>query len=367
MHFSIGKIFLLIPIIFLLFSKYSIAQVDELSKKISGLSPISDSLAFILSHFPSDDLPSEWNDCRLSATEYYYGIDTRINYEKARCAAFREFSKGSNNEWNGSGILSMIYANGYGVDRNLDLAIMVESLTEHAYEYEIDRDYDYEIDRFCGGTRNYHFRNCVRTRRYPVLFARKVRLDNLIGAHEDLRYLIDEFTSARQTNETHQWGGTVNSYMYPDWHEEDFQDMFHVMAIEFFNSGQFPNYTEKEFRLMDEKLNHIYNHLRGNAKGISGFLYGGECCSFEKIQETQRLWLDYRDTWVEFGQRWYPKVDSWSWLSWLTLWRIWQLESLGNPPDGVITEIEELGRFSIDDTKLKEQFLLSLTYEGYIN
>lgn len=386
---------LLISMIFVLLSGCSNGQVDEkpIGSKFSHLSPVSDSLIIILSEFPPDDLPSEWDlleNCQLDAIDYYYGVDTRINYEKARCAAFREFSRDSNDSYQGSGILSMIYANGYGVDRNLDLAIMVESLTDQSGVAPVDyNEYlnnlindrssqsNYNHDRFCDGMGNPAIRSCIGYARQPDLFLRKVRLDNLIGVDEHLRLLIDQFTSVRQTNETLQWGGRSNDF-WPNWHEEDFQDLFHIMAIELFNSGKFPNYTEEEFREMDQKLNHMYNNLRGNDRGYEEVNIDGMrlwtssmdeylCCSFEKIQKTQRVWLEYRDTWVEFGQRNYPKVDRWSWLGWLTSWRIWQLESMGTLPYGIYTyEDGILETFYIEEVRLNEQILLSLTYNGYM-
>jgi hypothetical protein len=38
----------------------------------------------------------------------------------------------------------------------------------------------------------------------------------------------------------------------------------------------------------------------------------------QKIQETQRLWLPYREAWVVFGQKKYPAVSADSWRAWLT-------------------------------------------------
>lgn len=70
---------------------------------------------------PKDSEKPEFNHCK--SINYYYGIETAIDYEKARKCAF--FEKESDDDVNigGSKILLMLYANGYGVKKNIDLAM----------------------------------------------------------------------------------------------------------------------------------------------------------------------------------------------------------------------------------------------------
>ena len=50
-------------------------------------------------------------------------MDRPVDYDKARCAAFREFADGARGPLSGAGVLMMLYATVYGVEQNLDLSI----------------------------------------------------------------------------------------------------------------------------------------------------------------------------------------------------------------------------------------------------
>jgi hypothetical protein len=66
---------------------------------------------------------SELKEC--SSTDFYYGLNTKVNFDKALQCAYHERAKTDDivaNPLNGSALLSMLYANGQGVERNLDLA-----------------------------------------------------------------------------------------------------------------------------------------------------------------------------------------------------------------------------------------------------
>ena len=73
---------------------------------------------------PTEISTSEFKNCDPS--DYFYGLNGhKVNYEKSRkCGLIRLQNGDTNNELvNNSDILAMIYANGYGVEENRDLAI----------------------------------------------------------------------------------------------------------------------------------------------------------------------------------------------------------------------------------------------------
>src|ERR1700738_2989397 len=88
-----------------------------------------------LSDFPKTDFPklidtsySKQEELKINGSyKFYYGIGVPVDYVKARQLAFVEMAlnkhKDASHPFAGASILMMLYANGFGVDRNLDLSI----------------------------------------------------------------------------------------------------------------------------------------------------------------------------------------------------------------------------------------------------
>jgi hypothetical protein len=97
-----------------------------------------------LSDLPKGDLPNEAERLQLKSLkkesgDYYYGIGVPINYITARHLAFTEWdTSGVENPFSGAAILLMIYANGYGVKRNLDLCIKLAYVNVPGASAEIE-------------------------------------------------------------------------------------------------------------------------------------------------------------------------------------------------------------------------------------
>ncbi|MDD3182991.1 MAG: hypothetical protein PHD48_09335, partial [Alphaproteobacteria bacterium] len=73
--------------------------------------------------YPPQDSPLPADSTALrgcSSRNLYYGIKTPVDYKKARACAFVEVQ---NEETVGAYVLMMVYANGYGVSKDLDLAL----------------------------------------------------------------------------------------------------------------------------------------------------------------------------------------------------------------------------------------------------
>ena len=75
---------------------------------------------------PVNDIPTDADQAALKnwlSADSYYGNGVKTDYTVARKCAFNERASGDESLFGGSRILMMIYANGYGVTKNLDLAI----------------------------------------------------------------------------------------------------------------------------------------------------------------------------------------------------------------------------------------------------
>ena len=320
---------------------------DGLRVSVDTMAPapvdtVGDSIAAILAVFPPGDLPGlpELAGCSSAgSSDYYYGVDRPVDYEKARCAAFREFGGGVGGPFSGGGVLMMLYANGYGVEQNLDLAIrlaisedLAVSAEPGAYESSLRSmkadsgagEFDV-CDFYSGGIL---FGMCMSIWGSQAQSEWELRMEPLIDEDEPLRHLMDEFTASRIRNEI-ELSGSAGRYVKPTL-EERFLNAFHATSLELFESGRFPAYTEDQFREADGDLNRTYSEFRTRESWPFG--NDPEEIQFESVRETQRLWLRYRDAWVEFGQRRYPHVSSWSWLGWLTTWRNRQFEAIGGTP-----------------------------------
>jgi len=90
--------------------------------------PSSDALCerFGSAPIPSSDRPSPGDEAALrdcDAEALYYGIDTAVDYERARRCAYTRLGRDGDTTIGGPEILMMIYANGRGVPVNWDLAL----------------------------------------------------------------------------------------------------------------------------------------------------------------------------------------------------------------------------------------------------
>lgn len=313
--------------------------------KLSLLSPKTQSIQSILSLFPIEDLPNrrELNSCKASSFEYYYGGDHLIDYNKARCAAFREFSTGIrryphyvlNDDLNGADILSMLYANGLDVkeNRNLGILMAIESSGSYSgvYEYQDDLSGGYLNDLLMNDieifdilssrtsaplSSNYNILERTGVEDLQPQFLWELKMDSLVGVDGYLRWMIDEFTDSVLKNETYASGSGALYYSYlpAKW----FLNHFHSLSFEFFESGQYPVYNQEEVQQIENQLKLTLLKLIQDPYKLSDN-------RVININETQPIWTRYRDSWIEYGQQRYPHVTEDSWIGWLTTWRIKQL------------------------------------------
>ena len=274
-----------------------------------------------------------------ASEDLYYGIGIPRHYVQARQCAFLERNRGDELVFGGSAILMMIYANGRGVSRNLDVAIRfacaIESspLELHGRIQHIKRLADLpqptNFDLCDDVTSGFLLGHCAAHRARLIRVERAATLANLSAGwaprdREALKSLEDAangFFVSRSKNEV-DLGGTSRSAAQIE--EESSLWEAWVASLEHLEAGGLPRFSDKDFREADATLNAIYRRLQRGDGGPKGTV------TFQGIREVQHRWLIYRDAWVAFGRVRYPRVAVSSWETWATQSRLRMLSELVN-------------------------------------
>jgi uncharacterized protein YecT (DUF1311 family) len=272
-----------------------------------------------------------------ASEDLYYGIGMPRDYVQARQCAILERRRGDELVFGGSAILMMIYANGDGVSRNLDLAIRFacaiesSSLELHGRIQHIKRLKDLRqpdgFDLCDDATSGFLIGHCAGHRARLARVELAAKLAGLSTgwaprerkALKSLRDAANSFFASRSKNEV-DLGGTSRSAAQIA--EESSLWEAWLASLEQFEAGGLPRFTDHDFREADAELNAIYRQLQRGGSGPKGTV------TFHGIREVQHMWLIYRNAWVAFGRIRYPRVTVSSWNSWLTQSRLRMLKEL---------------------------------------
>lgn len=278
--------------------------------------------------------------CR--AEERYYDTRERpdatpAEWEKVRHCAYAE----SNAE-----VQMMLYANGYGVSRNYDLALKYACSVQAApaemdgrVAHLIERAQHHEAQPFdlCDDiTSGLMSGRCAAIQDRLDSRARGARLETILktwppaprAALDKLQQALERFASARADAET-DMSGTARSALAIEAHGTELELFAHDLQDA--EKGKLPRYTEQQFQQLDKKLNALYQRLMEQPPGPDDkagaeHLLGGGTVTRDGVRATQRAWLAYRDAWVALGATRYPSVPAHAWKALLTQRRIDQLD-----------------------------------------
>lgn len=289
---------------------------------------------------PKQDVGNASAGCDTQAL--YYGEDGKgMNADPvaARQCAYRERGTGKAietqaNNFGGSGVLMMVYANGHGVKRNFPLAkrfaceyggapAEVEGRLAHLDDIASGKTRD-PIDLcdditsglmmgVCAG-RQADFAQSARERRWTALQAawtppQRAALANLRKAAKDY---FDNV--AREETDM---SGTARGAMATDAYET--LDKALLADVERFERRERPAKVPADFARDDKTLNSVYRKVLAAldaAKKNDSYAYG--TITSAGVRTTQRSWLRYRDAWVALaGVRW-PALPQEVWLAWLS-------------------------------------------------
>jgi formylmethanofuran dehydrogenase subunit E/uncharacterized protein YecT (DUF1311 family) len=294
---------------------------------------------------PVADLPTQLDRMSLSSCnseDLYFGFGQPAAALDARKCAYieREQSDVSQERvFGGSGLLTMIYANGKGAARNFDLALKFACEVDGApaeNSYRLEHLLKLKEQRWTGdnfnlcddATSGYMQGFCAALQEKFDRTAREERLDEITSrwkphekeAFSRLQQAAKTFFEASSRNEVDLSGTGRAAFEIEA--EAALNDEF-VAAIQHFERGQLPRFSSSDFIGADNELNSVYSKIQAEPdSAVIGTV------TATGIKTAQRAWLSYREAWVKFGQVKYPEVTPDSWRTWLTQDRVKMLKDL---------------------------------------
>lgn len=260
---------------------------------------------------------------------FYYGYGNVPEYSKAKTCALVK---------NDYGVLMMLYANGKAVPRDLNLALHyacimdaapaeTEGRVAHLYAMKENPKAEKAFDLCDDITSGYMMGVCENIEQEQVQAQQKKYLDHFktkLSPAENKALEILQKTSAlyfkaHQDNEL-DWHGTAAAASAIA--ENIALNKQMLTLIHRSEQCQFPAYTPAQYQNADDQLNSLYKKTQ--AKPFSNDV----TITSKGIKETERLWLNYRDAWVNFGHLKCPNVSAERWKTLITKERIKQLKEL---------------------------------------
>ena len=278
-------------------------------------------------HRPSPRQTAALRGCDSEAL--YYGIGRAADPVRARHCAFLEAEREDAPMLGGRVMLMTIYANGAGVERDLDVATHLACGIEGApmeSHGRVTRLAELKESGWAGS--DFHFcgnvtsglatGHCAGHEARIAGARRAARLDRLIApwsprqkiALAPLRQAHAAYVEAHGAGEVDLTGTMRGALQIGA--EEALRDQFLVM-LERLDSGRAPFGSRAEFQAADRALNEAYREaLRADYSGPPGAV------TREGIRAAQRAWLGYRDAFLRFAAVKYPRVSRDSLAIWLT-------------------------------------------------
>jgi uncharacterized protein YecT (DUF1311 family) len=285
---------------------------------------------------PDRDRPRDGDLARCDAAELYY--DTQrleapgaADWSKVRACAFRT---------NNTAVLMMLYANGQGVSPDLNLATKYAcSIDSTAAEM---RSRVAHLRRKAGSSESFDlcddissghmYGYCASVRERARDKQRGAQLSALArtwSAREQLGFELaykaaQDFAQRRADYET-DLGGAARRTIQVEVSSAEL-DQF-IRDIQDFESGKLPQFSEAEFRALEDRLGRTYQQFM--AAPVSGASYLGTIRK-SGVEKTQHAWLALRDAMELFGSVKYASAPAAGLRALLTNRRLKQLAELEN-------------------------------------
>jgi uncharacterized protein YecT (DUF1311 family) len=290
--------------------------------------------------------PKSWPEC--DSYKSYSGIGRKVDYAEARrCAWSERLAQQADIQpkytvaslFGGAAMLTVLYANGEGVEQNKQLALRFacESTLEEQGQIDIlalpDRSHVMQKKfKYCDEAYStFEMNFCAAYDAEIATQKRQDELDKLSNrwpqADKDALAVLEktekDYVDAHSRGETYL-GGTIRN-LRMNGVEEHQRDQF-LAAVRKFESGNLPAGNETDYKKADADLNATYKKALELAAKQNFDEDEGDIRP-EGIQKAERAWLKYRDAWVAFAKLHYPQTDSYAWLTLLTRNRYWNLRT----------------------------------------
>jgi uncharacterized protein YecT (DUF1311 family) len=287
--------------------------------------------------------PKAWPDC--NSYKLYSGIGIKVDYAAARkCAWAERLAIQANLQpkytvasiFGGSAMLSVLYANGEGVERNIPLAIRFSCEQGWAPAEFGGRVVHLESLRGKPAVSGSKFQFCDDItsgfmQGYCTAFdteiqdqtrTRDIHLLSLSWPPQQ-QSLLNALAQAEQAYAHAHGSGEINisgTARAAEQIEEEnkLRDEFQAALI-FFEKGNLPKAFSDDLVKSDNELNLLYRKAVADAETRKS---GYGAVQPEGIRATERAWLKYRDAWIAFTKMRYPSVSTEAWLTLLTNDRI---------------------------------------------
>lgn len=298
--------------------------------RVKGISP------------PKTDIPSAQISSSLSGcipTDLYYEAKRMLATNSANWINVKNCAFAQNDD----AVLMMLYANGFGVPKNVNLAIKfackiggapaeVEGRIPHLAS--MSNDTEHRIFDLCDDiTSGYMQGFCTSFEERQNTRERDLRLAGITKkwsqpekeAFINLQNTLISFAKHVSDDETDASGTGRAAFMIE---AEATEIELFVNDLDSFENGTTPRFTTQQFEEFDKKLNQLYKEIMRSKSMTESSRLGYTTISKEGVKNTQRAWLKYRDAWVDFGHIKYPSVTPQSWKALLTERRVVNLEYL---------------------------------------
>lgn len=339
-------LFLMLLVSTFLFADTTQTEVDELCKS---------AIAVV---FPEQDKPTEQDKKALTGCdpmEFYYGggsSETRCplygdsyevdqDYVRARKTALLDEGEMYDLD---KAVLIMLYANGYGVQKNIDLAIAltcqlkvkpeeIKNRIEHLKALKNNKlnsmtnfdFFDDTLDR--GFVANYYSSGIYgpidnRLNELTKDWSKKANKKYVALAEAASNYF--QLNAAYET----QHAGHANDHT-AEW-QEAWLNAGLFLSIVKFEKQRFSIFTHEDFLKSDKEMNELYKELikkliqanKKEAYYVKFYSATVDKGLKESEEYTQKAWLAYRNAWVKFAAVRYPAMSADSVKTWLTKKRI---------------------------------------------
>ena len=285
---------------------------------------------------PAQDRPTAEESKALAhcdSKDLYYGFGAPADVNKARKCAYLEMDKGDSQlPFGGRNMLTMIYANGKGVPRNLDLAIKFACLRTGA-PVDIDGTI-HQLGRF----KQVHwaaanFSVCDHSSSH-YLYGECVALQEMFDSkdrQQQIESITSQWTPAEKKAFEPLLAAGKKFFKLHASRERDLSGTFEVQELAFtenqfigmlrqLEGGSLPSFSAEDLRKTEAAMQGYYRDTQNGKKQSWGTV------TRDGIKAGQEAWLAYRDAWVKFGMKKYPSVSADSWKTWVTQQRVEMLE-----------------------------------------
>ena len=285
---------------------------------------------------------------RCDSYKLYSGIGGKVDFVAARKCAWSERlateaglrqTSGDPIPWaiGGSIILTELYANGEGVQKNIPLALRLacEANGDEGKELEdllkrmeqpnatkfsyCDHAYDTFTMNFCAAYTS-EIEDDKRAQAISRLSSNWTQAQKSTFA--DAQKAFEEYVTTVGRRETYL-GGTIRNIRV-DGVEQELKQAFFDELLKF-EHGDLPHGSSPDYQHADSDLNTVYRKVLDAAKSPEYPSDDGEIQP-GGIHDTERSWLHYRDAWIAFAQLRYPSTSQNAWSQWLTATRTKRLK-----------------------------------------